>query len=233
MPFARRKAQPPQPIDPADWRPQAMGTGRGRSVADPIIEPNWSGVRVLARVARGTGGTISATFTDEAGLDATEEFAELAGAVADAALVDDLVLDGYLTVQPTQDTVGTAVSLPKSLTGAQLMAQMVGGSHSSRPEPAPRLDPERPIAFVAIDLLSIDGSSLIDISLLERKRLLDGALAVGELVRITPYVRPPVGSLLATWHALGFRELVYKPANSRYLPTGEPGDWALWPIINR
>ena len=80
---------------------------------------------------------------------------------------------------------------------------------------------------MAVDLLRIDGQNLLDLPLLERKRLLEGALTVGELVRITPYVRLPLGSIAVTWRALGFHELAYKPANSRYLPTGEPSDWAL------
>ena len=41
----------------------------------------------------------------------------------------------------------------------------------------------------------IDGSRLLDLPLLERKRLLDGALEPSELVRITPFVRPPIGTL--------------------------------------
>jgi len=68
---------------------------------------------------------------------------------------------------------------------------------------------------VAVDLLSIDGSNLIDIPLLERKRLLDSASS-RRVVRITPYVRPPIGSFALTWRALGFQELAYKPANGRY-----------------
>jgi ATP-dependent DNA ligase len=80
---------------------------------------------------------------------------------------------------------------------------------------------------MAVDLLSIDGSNLIDVPLLERKRLLDSALEVDELVRITLYIRPPIGSFAVTLRALGFRELAYKPANGRYRPTGEPSDWAI------
>ena len=62
---------------------------------------------------------------------------------------------------------------------------------------------------------------------------LDVTLKVGNLVRITPYVRPPIGSLALTWHALGFRELAFKAGNGRYIPTGEPSDWALAPINPR
>ena len=55
--------------------------------------------------------------------------------------------------------------------------------------------PGPPIAFVAVDLLLIDGDSLVNCRLLERKRLLNSALKADYLGRITPFVRTPVGSL--------------------------------------
>ena len=224
MPLLRRQTAPPPPLDPADWRPQRFGHKRFRSIADPIVEPNWGGVRVIARIGPGSDGII---LTDEDGLDCTDEFAAQALAIAAAALADELVLDGYLTVEPTQETVGVALPMVKLPTQGQVMAQLFTGTRTRRPEPPRKLDAERPIAFVAVDLLSIDGSNLIDIPLLERKRLLDSALEVDEVVRITPYVRPPIGSFALTWRALGFRELAYKAANGRYCPTGEPRDWAV------
>jgi hypothetical protein len=135
--------------------------------------------------------------------------------------------DGYLTVEPTQKTVGVALLTVEPPTPGQVMAQLFTGTRTRRSEQPRNLNTERPVAFVAVDLLSIDGSSVIDVPLLERKRLLDGALQVGELVRITPFVRPPIGSFADILHALGFRELAFKPANGRHLPTGEPSDWAV------
>src|SRR5664280_1373634 len=101
MPFQRRKADPSLHADPADWRPQAFGRKGRRVMADSIIEPKWGGVRVIVRIGPGSGGSRSVNVTDEDGLDATTEFADLARAVAAAALSDELVLDGYLTVEPT------------------------------------------------------------------------------------------------------------------------------------
>ena len=59
-----------------------------------------------------------------------------------------------------------------------------------------------PAAFVAIDLLSIDDQSLLDVPLLERKRLLEAAIGEDELVRRTMMVRPPVEAWLGQWKAL-------------------------------
>jgi ATP-dependent DNA ligase len=234
MPFLRRKTEPPPPIDPADWRPQAFGRGGFRSINDPIVEPKWGGVRILARVATGPDGIALATLTDEDGDDATAEFEDLALAIAAAALADELVLDGYLTVEATQNPIGMDMEVVEAPTQGQMMAQFIAGDRLRRRFQKERnLDPERPIAFVAVDLLSIEGTSLIDIPLLERKRLLDGALKVDAVVRITPYVRPPIGSLALTWHSQGFRHMAYKPSGGRYLPTGKPSDWVIVPIVLR
>ncbi|MGD0861991.1 MAG: hypothetical protein ABSA21_04440 [Candidatus Limnocylindrales bacterium] len=233
MPFLGRKAAPPAPIDPADWRPQAFGHKRARAISDPVIEPGWSGLRVLARAGRGPDGSTYATLCDEKGVDCTAEFENVATAIAQASLADELVLDGWLSVEPTQKSEGVASTLIETPSKGQFLTQMFGGGRIRQQEPSRKLDTQRPIAFVAVDLLLIDGTSLVDLPLLERKRLLDGALQVGELVRITPYVRPPIGSLAMTWRAIGFREMVYKPANGRYLPTGEPGDWATALITSR
>ena len=233
MPLLRRKPAPRAPLDSADWRPQAFGRRGPRAVTDPIIEPAWTGVRVIARAGRTPAGATHVTLVDDKGVDCTAEFADLAAAIGAASLADELALDGWLTVEPTQASTGVALAVVQTPTQGQVFAQMIGGGKLRQEEPTRELDPGTPIAFVAVDLLLIDGSSLIDLPLLERKRLLDGALQVGELVRITPYVRPPVGSMAITWRGVGFREMVYKPANGRYDPTGEPSDWAVALITTR
>ena len=224
MPFLRRAAPPAPPESPEQWRPQQFGR-RGRPVRDPLIEPSWGGVRILARFELGR-----TLLVDEEGVDCTDEFAVVADAITAAVLAEALILDGFLTVEPTQATAGVAITGIEPPSAGQLMTQMLVGTRRSRPSGSThRLDPDRPIAFVAVDLLSIDGTGLLDVPLLERKRLLDGALQTGELVRVTPFVRPPIGTFVATWRALGFGALAFKAANSRYLPGRRNADWSLFP----
>lgn len=181
---------------------------------------------MLARTERG-----QTRFVDEDGVDCTEEFAAVAEAVTAAAQADQLILDGFLTVEPTQETAGIlleGVAVPGK---RQMMSQMfLGRRGSGEPVPTRQLDPDRPIAFVAVDVLSIDGADLLEVPLLERKRLLDGAVGTGELVRITPFVRLPIGTFLTTWRSLGFQALAYKGANSRYVPNGRNPDWFIAPM---
>jgi ATP-dependent DNA ligase len=234
VPRSRRAPSPEPSSDPSAWLPQPFGRRGFREIADPLIEPHWGGVRVLARIEREASGTMVAALADEIGEDRTKEFAAIAQAVAAALCAEDAILDGYLTVEPTQETVGVMPDGPAAPTRAQIAAQFFLGRRpeSRRPEreTRPRPDPDCPIAFVAVDLLRIDGTNLIGQPLQERKRLLEGALATSDLVRVTPCVRPPIDSQARTWFAQGFREMAYKPANGRYRPTGEPSDWATAPI---
>ena len=89
------------------------------------------------------------------------------------------------------------------------------------------------VAFVAIDLLRLDGDSLLDVPLLERKRLLDSVVAPSDLVRVGAYVRPPLQTWISTWRRLGFVGLSYRAANSRYHPGEEHEDWTLIPMPRR
>ena len=90
-----------------------------------------------------------------------------------------------------------------------------------------------PLAFVAVDLLEVDGTLLLDVPLLERKRILDGVLVENLLIRKSMFIREPVNSFLLTWRTAGFRELAYKDANSRYRPGTEHDGWVLAPMPRR
>jgi ATP-dependent DNA ligase len=112
--------------------------------------------------------------------------------------------------------------------------QMLVGSHQSKQsELADTTVPtqaDTESAFVAIDLLVIDGESIVDVPLLERKRLLESILDEGPLVRVGVHVRAPIDPWLVTWRAAGFRALAWKHANSRYHPGEANEDWAIGPI---
>jgi ATP-dependent DNA ligase len=228
MPLFSKKHVVPDAVDPVDWRPQVFSRGM-RKLPTAIVEPAWRGVRVLAWVT-----PAGARFVDEDGTDCSAEFAPVGRELAAAADASEMILDGYLTVEATQETAGLGDPGMNVPTGGQVMAQMLFGGrvlgNGVRGEPERKMDLERPVAFVAVDLLSIDGVSLLDAPLLERKRLLDGALRPGEAVRITPFVQAPVGPYAMTWRNLGFTELAYKGANSRYAPGIRNDDWFIAPM---
>ena len=123
---------------------------------------------------------------------------------------------------------------PEAPGAAQMMATMFVGERAAPKTGKKRhLDTDQPIAFVAVDLLRVDESDLLDLPLMERKRLLDGALRQDERIRITPFVRPPIESFGSTWRGMGFEEIVYKGENSRYYPGRRNDEWTIAPIPKR
>jgi hypothetical protein len=210
------------------WRPQAFGGRSFRDVDDPLIEPLWSGARVLAHVGGGTTRLI-----DAAGMEHAEP--DIAASLADAVAALDAVIDGYLTTDPARSGEGIMLeSGVQAPTAVQMTRQLLLGGNPDRdararalrepvPEPEPLGDH---LVLVAVDLVALDGEPLLDVPLLERKRLLDAVVVEADLVRRGIHVRPPIDPWVATWRSLGFRSVAYKAANSRYRP-GEPNDaWA-------
>ena len=232
--------------DPREWRPQAFGDGHVKDVADPVIEPAWDGVRVLAHL---DATAARAAIHDATGDDLTEDHAEIADALLAALAADTAIVDGYLTDQATRPTEGRALvtsEMPslgehtsQFFLGRQGAEMMSGRGRPRRTDVArsaaemQRALEDASIAFVAIDLVALDGESLVDIPLLERKRLLESVLAEGDLVRRTPFVRAPAGTFIITWRSFGFGGLAYKAANSRYFPGAANDDWCMTPMPRR
>ncbi|MES2209418.1 MAG: hypothetical protein V4515_04445 [Chloroflexota bacterium] len=221
---------PPNTIRPADLKPMPYGRANFRSIRDGIWEPLWGGRRVLIDVFGG-----ESRIRDEQG-EPLDGYDLLRSALEDAARADELVLDGYLLPAPLRDTTGAeaVIGLDSVPSVAQMSRQLLMGSRN--PERVDAIEAAQvrrvalpsssPTAFVAVDLLWLDGQPLIDVPLGERKRLLEGVLVEGEVVRRTVSVRPPVEVWYGQWRALGFREVAVKSANSRYTPGKPNGAWA-------
>ena len=219
-----------EPGERRAWRPQAFGRRQARQVDDPVVEPLWSGIRVLAHLA----GT-SVEFLDSEG--EAQDWPATAEALAAAVQADAAVLDGYLTTEAAGDGVGVvAAPDPQLPSPGSVTRQMLfgGGGRNRRAEllesidaaAEPVLSPADDVVFVAVDLLMLDDEALLDVPLLERKRLLDSVLLEGPLVRRGIHVRLPIAVWLGTWRNLGFRAVAYKDANSRYRPGTPNDDWA-------
>ena len=226
------------PSHPATWRPMAFGDREPKHIRDPLCEPLWAGRRSLVHV---DGGGV--TIRDEDGAE-LEGFEGLRAAIQGSNLALELVLDGYLMPGPLRSNpvAEAALGAESMLTPGQLTRQLFvgGGGGNRRREALERaearrvvLEPEGPTAFIAIDLLWLDGQPLLDLPLLERRRLLESVLQEVDLVRRSVAVRPPVEAWYAQWKALGIVEFAVKDANSRYVPGGESRDWVAAPIPRR
>ena len=220
------------------WEPQRPGRRGPGDIADAIVEPDWGGMRAVAALT-----------DDEAALyrggGVVPVPDELLQALLDAFGAVDAVIEGHVTTAALRSSTGAFPSMPKVERPPILVPRAIrrdvkddpyvrardSEQAAARLEPAVReaLEAGERHAFVATDLLWVDGQSLADVPLLERRRLLEGVLTESFLVRISTIVRPSAILTLVTWGALGFRDLSYRAANSRYLSGREQPDWAIAP----
>ena len=231
------------------WRPQAFGPRKPKELSNPIVEPAWDGVRILAHA-----GPEGVQLIDAEGVDLAAAHPEIAEELAGVTRDEALVIDGYLTDQALRSGIGVDFDIDQTPGLGEHMTQFFLGQKAADAMAGRGQIPGRatartvgqaeasaaaaaaeqvPIAFVAVDLLVLDQDDLRDVPLLERKRLLESVLPEGPRVRRTTFVREPAGSFIITWRALGFGGLAYKEANSRYHPGAVNEDWSLIPMPRR
>ena len=226
----------------ASLRPQAFGDGRPDRVIDPIVEPQWAGIRALAAIDAGDPARLSSggvVLTDEDG-GAIDGYPEILDALAAAAISPGLVLDGFLSKQATQDGEGVILKVDADTSVQSAIGHFFLGSRRNRAAEAAEeraalrraatFGPDDVVSYVAFDLLWLDGESLLDVPLLERRRLLDTVLVESDLVRLGTFVRPPIGGWIRSWRAQGFVGLTFRAANSRYVPGTTSAEWATSPM---
>lgn len=218
------------------WEPQLPGRMAARSIPDPIIEPDWGGLRAVAALAAGS----AEIYRDGEEVPAAEE---LLLALADAFVASEAVIEGHLTTAALrEDTLAfpTTPRIERPLLGIPTAFKRTarddpyvrGRVHHRQAETESSrvlaaLSGGEEHAFVAIDLLWLDGQDLRDVPLLERKRILETVLVQSELVRVTPFVRPSNRVTPVTWRSQGFLDLHWRAANSRYLAGRENPGWAV------
>ena len=213
-----------------DLRPQAFGNKPAERIAEPVVEPAWPGIRVVV-AASGGSATILA---DGEALGGHESITAAVARMLDSTRTS-AILDGYLTKQIVNDAGGVYTG-PDGLpsTGALIAQSMVGSRRNRAEEATRRLEaeveartfrPEDEVNLVIVDLLWLDGEWLLDVPLLERKRLLEAVVPGDALVRPGLYVRPPLATWIGSWRAQGFTAITFKAANSRYAPGSVAADW--------
>jgi bifunctional non-homologous end joining protein LigD len=179
------------------------------SSVDWLFEPAWPGDRLMVRVRNGRIDAI-----DEDGQPADDTVPELAEVLAPAVMAGDALIDGVWTAQPF---IG-AGSL------ARVWAETLEREGLGDEVPDP-IETERRRAFVALDLVELDGQSLHDVPFQERRRLLESVVDPGVQVRLSPIVKQPIRGWLAGWRDNGFTSYVAKHQNARYRPGEETDEW--------
>ena len=196
--------QAPEPSDPrsnpADLRPQVFGDGSPGRVPDPVIEPLWTGIRALATIEAGAAiDARTVTLTDEDG-DPIDGHDDILVALAEAAQAEQFVVDGFLTKLAARDGSGVYVGMDELPIGRPArwpcppsVSAAIGPKRPSsgwrRNGEARTFGPDDAITFVAIDLLWLDGESMLEVPFLERRRILESVLR-GIGPRSPRHVRP-------------------------------------------
>jgi|KBSSwiStaDraftv2_1062776.scaffolds.fasta_scaffold105383_2 bifunctional non-homologous end joining protein LigD len=175
-----------------------------------LFEPYWSGDRLIARLHAGR-----VTLTDEAGKPAGDHCSEAADELLTAIDADAAVIDGIWTAQPF---VGDG-------SGVRQWAETL--AEEGVEEPPDPISMETRRAFVALDLVELDGQSLADVPYQERRRLLTSVVEENVRVRISPAVKLPIRPWLHAWRGNGFTHYVAKHVNSRYRPGEQVEDWLI------
>jgi len=174
-----------------------------------LFEPAWRGDRLLARY---DSGRIS--LTDEEGKPADDRFREAVEILGPAVLANQALIDGIWTAQPFIGDGSAARHWADTLASEGLAGEL--------PDP---IEVERRRAFMAVDLIELDGEMLHEVPYQERRRVLESVLDEGIQVRVSPCVKQPISAWLIGWRANGFSHYLAKHQNSRYHPGEVNDDW--------
>ncbi len=162
---------------------------------DHLFEPWWGGVRALALIGPAdTPGDGAVRIVDAEGVDLSSALPELAG-MAVRVVARSAILDGELVVV---DAAGRADQ-------ATLAARLAGG-HG------------RPAAFLAFDLLHLDGRSLLGWPLARRREALRRVLRPGDEVVAVPAIAGEGRALYDAAVAQGIAGIMARQRMSPYLP---------------
>jgi bifunctional non-homologous end joining protein LigD len=162
---------------------------------DHLFEPSWGGTRALVFVGPADApGDGEVRVVDGAGADVSAVLPELAGL---AVRVDarSAVLDGELVLVDAEGRADTA----------GLAARLAGSAG-------------RPVAFLAFDLLHLDGRSLLGIGLERRRTLLRRILRPGDEVVAVPAIPGEGRALFEAAAAQGIAGIMARQRSSPYLP---------------
>jgi len=170
-----------------------------------IFEPKYDGFRLIARKNEG-----DCQLLYRSGRDATRVYPEIARTFRSLPY-PELVCDGELVVL---DSNGRP-----SFQDLQQRAQLV------RERDIARASVERPAVLYLFDLLSYDGCDLRGLSVLERKRLLEGLLPHAGPLRFVPHFADRGEDLYREAVKLGLEGVVAKRADAPYRSGRRSGDW--------
>ena len=223
------------PSDRRAWRPMRPYRGRRRfDIVDPIVEPLWSGARVIGHTHVNADGEVDVALIEDLGADVAPELPDLASTFGRSVMAVSSVIDLVLTSEVSLRGIGAAAITDVTSNGTGMLLRNNVEMDVRAPVPDKSEHAPEPVTgLVAVDLLEIDGTSLLDVPLLERKRLLESVIDQNDLIRVSIHARPPFDSWVVTWKSLGLRGAMLKAANSHYRLGGDSIEWRTIESVSR
>ncbi len=200
----KSKVSLPQPAPPPTYEPMmAVLTSEPFDDDEWLFEVKWDGHRCLANLGTSTRLTSRTT------RDMTAQFPELIDMHRQLA-ARNAVVDGEI------------VALDRE--GRPSFERMQDRFHRT-PEELARNKGRVPVQFLAFDLLWLDGQSLLDLPLVERRARLVEVLVETRDIRLSQVVEGAGKDFFAQVKALQLEGMVAKRAASPYRPGARSHDW--------
>jgi bifunctional non-homologous end joining protein LigD len=209
-----RSSTPATPMP--DFVPPMLATGGSRPFSDPgwLFELKWDGYRVEAVVRDGR-----ARIWTRNRLDAARYFPDLAGP-APWLDAQEAIVDGEVVALDEQGRPN--FSLLQDRTG-------VRGPGAARDPDGPRPTADAraaiPLVYQVFDLLWLDGRSMLDRPLVERKARLKELLHDDPMVRYAAHVETDGEAFFEAIKKQGLEGLMAKRQDSRYEPGRRSREW--------
>ncbi len=173
-----------------------------------LFEPWWGGMRAIVFIGPGERpGDGDVRIVDADGIDRTEALPELAGTAVRIA-ARSAILDGELVVV---DADGRADD--------DALARRLEGKTG------------RPVAFLAFDLLHLDGRSLLGSPLIKRREALRRILRPGDEVVAVPAIATEGRALFDAIVAQGLAGMMARQRLGPYLPGVRSRLWRFVPAV--
>lgn len=202
------RLEPALPNPPSNLRPMlARLLPEPFDSTDHLFEPSWGGRRTLALIGPGARpGEGDVSLIDAEGVPLPHVPPELVGLGVRVA-ARSAVLDGELVVV---DAAGRADAdeLERRLAGV----------------------PGRPVAFLAFDILHLDGRSLLNLPLEKRRAEMRRVLRPADEVLVVPAIPGEGRALFAAVTAQGLPGILARQRLSPYLPGTRSRLWRFIPV---
>jgi bifunctional non-homologous end joining protein LigD len=175
-----------------------------------LFEPKWDGVRTIAVCADAT-----ALFS-RTGRDNTAAYPEL-DKLHDRLVAIEAIVDGEIVSfdggKPSFERLQARINLQNRRDIEKMAAT-------------------NPVTFVAFDLIYLDGRSLVDKPLAERRALLDELVVPSSRLQVSPYVEEKGIALFDSAAERGLEGIVAKRATSPYRAGKRSKDWLKIKVVH-